>query len=62
MEIVSAILALCEGNPLFTNGFTGPLLWQCVVDFPHKGTMTQGFDVYFDVVLNTLLNKQSSCR
>ena len=37
MEIFSALLALCEGNPPVTGGFTS------------KWPVTQSFDVFFDL-------------
>ena len=45
------VLALCEGN-------TPELL----VDSLHKGPVMQHFDVFCDVSLNKLLNKQSICQ
>ena len=50
MEIVSALLAVCEGNPPGTGGF------------PSQRTGNTGFDVTFDVSLNKRLNKPSSSR
>ena len=32
------------------------------VDSPHKGPVTRGFNVFFDVSRNKLSNKQSNCR
>ena len=32
------------------------------LDSSHKGPVSQGFDVFFEVSLNRLLNKQFSCR
>ena len=46
MEMLFALLALCEGNP--------PL------DSPHKGPVMQSSGVFFDVSLNKLLNIQLS--
>ena len=46
MEMLSVLLALCEGNPMVTSGL------------PHKGTAVQSFDVFFVVIMNKLLNKQ----
>ena len=47
MESLSALLALCEGNPFVT------------VVYPHnKYTVLGNFDVSFIVNLNKLLNKQ----
>ena len=48
MKTLAALLALCEGNPPINSGF------------PPKGLVMQSFDVFFDVSLNTLLNKWSS--
>ena len=50
METFSALLALCEGNPLVTAWF---LLQRPV---------TQSFDICFDLPLNNQLSKQSRCR
>ena len=47
MESFSVLLTLCEGNPLVTGGF----LSQRVV--------TRSFDVFFDLLLNKRLSKQS---
>ena len=45
------ILALyCEGNPSVTCGF------------PHKGSVTRGFDVFIVDSMNKLLNKESNWR
>ena len=41
---------LRAGNPPMTGGF------------PHKGSLTRGFDVLFAVRLNKLSNTQSSCQ
>ena len=49
MEMFSASLALCEGNPWVTSGV------------PHKGPVKRGIDVSFDVNLDLLLNEQSIC-
>ena len=45
METPSALMALCEGNPM---------------DFPLKCPMMQGFDDFFVTRPNKLLNKQTS--
>ena len=45
-DTLTALLALCEGNPPVTDGF------------PHKGPVMQSFNNSFDV---KLLNKQSKC-
>ena len=50
MEMLSALLALCEGNPQVTGGFP-----------PHM-VSNAPFDVFFNVSLNKRLNKHSSCR
>ena len=50
MERVSALLALYEGNPPVTGGF------------PSQRASNASFGVFFDVSLNKMLNKQSSCR
>ena len=50
MEIFSALLALCEGNPLVIDGF------------PSQRPVTRSFDVFFDLHLNIRLSKQSKCR
>ena len=42
------LLAFCEGNPLVINGF------------PSQKTSSTGFDIFFDVSLNKLLNKHAS--
>ena len=47
MEAFSALLALCEGNPLVTGGFSS------------QRPVTRSFEVFFDLRLNTRLNKQS---
>ena len=47
METFSALLALCEGNPLVTSGF------------PSQRLVTWSFDVFFDLRLNKRLSKQS---
>ena len=49
MEIISALVALFEENPLVTGGF--PL---------QRRAGNPGIDVFLDVSLNKLLNKQSS--
>ena len=46
MEMLSTLLALCEG-----------IHWS-PVDPPLKGSRMQVFDIFFDVQLNKLLNKQ----
>ena len=46
MEALSELLALCEGNPPVTGGFTS-----------QKASST-GFDIYFNVSLNKLLKNQ----
>ena len=46
-ETFSALLALCEGNPLVTSGF------------PSQRPVTQSFDVFFDLRLSKRLNKWS---
>ena len=48
METFSALLALCEGNPLVTGGFQRPVM--------------RSFDGFFDLRLNKRLNKQSKHR
>ena len=47
IEALSALLALCEGNPPVTGGF------------PSQRPVTRGFDVSFDLRLNNRLSKQS---
>ena len=47
MEIFSALLALCEGNPPVTGGF------------PSQRPVAQSVDVFLDVHLNKRLRKQS---
>ena len=47
METFSALLALCEGNPLVTGGFLS------------QRPVTRSFDVFFDLHLNKRLSKQS---
>ena len=47
METFSALLDLCEGNPLVTGGF------------PSQRPVTRSFDVYFDLCPNKRLSKQS---
>ena len=46
METISALLALCGGNPPVTGGF------------PSKRPVTRSFDVFFDLRLNQWLRKQ----
>ena len=46
--------AFCNTGPLWGES-TGP------VDSPHKGPVIQSFDIVFDVGLNKLWNKKSSC-
>ena len=41
--MVSVLLAICEGNPLFTG------------EFPSQKASNAGFDVFFDVCLNKQL-------
>ena len=51
--MLSALLAICEGNPLITGGF------------PHKGSVMQNFDILFVISLNKLdklLNMQFSSQ
>ena len=48
METLSALLALCEGNPPVTGGFPLKRQWRGVV--------------FFDLRLNKHLSKQSRCR
>ena len=50
MDTLSVLLALCEGNPLYTCGFSSQRASDAV------------FGVFFDVSLNTWLSKQSSCH
>ena len=50
MEIFSAILALCEGNPPVTGGF------------PSERASNAGFGVFCDVSLHKRLHKQSSAN
>ena len=50
MEIFSALLALCEGNPPVTRGFSS------------QRPVTRSFDVFFDLHLNKRLSKQSRRR
>ena len=47
MEILSKLLVLYEGNHSLPTG-----------EFPSKGLVMQTFDVYFDVSLDELLDKQ----
>ena len=44
METISALLALCEGNPMVTDGF------------PSKRPLERNFDVFFDLRLNKRLS------
>ena len=50
MEVFSALLALCEGNPPVTGGFTS------------QRPVTLSLDLFFDLRLNKRLNKQSTHR
>ena len=50
MEMLSALLALCDGKPLVTGGF------------PSQRASNISFGVFFDVSLNKLLNKQLGCQ
>ena len=50
METVSALLAICEGNPPVTGGF------------PSQRASNTGFDDFFDVSLNKRLSKQTNRR
>ena len=47
MKTFSALLALCEGNPPVTGGFSS------------QRPVTRGFDVFFDLRLHKRLSKQS---
>ena len=47
MEMFSAPLALCEGNP-----------WTVTSGVPHKGPVKWSIDIPSDVNLNLLLNEQ----
>ena len=47
MQMFSALLDLCEGNPPVTGGF------------PSQRSVTQSFDVFFDLRINKQLSKQS---
>ena len=49
MEIFSALLGLCDGNPQVTG------------EFPSQRPVTRSFD-FFDMHLNKRLSKQSICR
>ena len=49
METLSALLALCEGNPPVTGGF------------PSQKASNTGFGVFFNAILDKPLGKQSSC-
>ena len=51
IEMVYALLALCEGNPPQVAGW-----------FPLRSTSNTSFGISFLVELNTLFNKQSSCQ
>ena len=53
METVSALLALCEGNPLVNDGFPSQ---------GGGGGSNAGFGGFFDVKLNKRLNQQTRCR
>ena len=50
MDTFSALLALCEGNPPVTGGFTS------------QRPVTRSFGVFLDLRLNKWLSKQSGCR
>ena len=50
METLSALLALCAGNPPITDGFPSPR------------PVTRNLDVLFDLRLNKRLSKQSRRR
>ena len=50
IETLSALVALCEGNPPVTGGF------------PSQRPVTRGFDVFFGLCLNKRLTKQSRRR
>ena len=50
METFSALLALCEGHPSVTGGFSS------------QRPVTRSFDVFLDLRVNKRLNKQSRCR
>ena len=50
METFSALLALCEGNPTVTGGFLS------------ERPVTRSFGVFFDLLLNKRLDKQSIRR
>ena len=50
MKMLFALQALCQGAH------------QSPVDFLLRGQLMHRFDVSFDVELNTLLNKESSCQ
>ena len=61
MEILSAIFALCTGSPAHHTSFvqgthTPPM------NLLHTGPIIRSFGVFIAVILNKLLNKQSSCR
>ena len=50
METVSALLVLCEGNPLVTGGF------------PSQRPVTERFNIFVDLYLKKRLIKQSARR
>ena len=50
METYSVLLAICDGNPPVTGGF------------PSQMPVTRSFDVFFNVLQNTLLSIQSRYR
>ena len=47
MKIFSALLAICAGHSPVTG------------EFPAQRPVTRGFDIYFDLLLNKRLSKQS---
>ena len=49
METFSALLAICEGNPLVTSGF------------PSQMPVTRIFEVFFDLHMNKQFSKHSRC-
>ena len=51
METFSALLAICAGNSPVTGELTG--------EFPTQRPVTRSFDVFFDLLLNKRLSKQS---
>ena len=72
METLSALLALCAGNSLVTGercdmAFIEPMhrnkpnITYLLVtgEFPSQRPVTRSYDVFFDLHLNTWLNKQS---